>query len=304
MSGAGKSFMASVLLEELLERRREDGRIAAIVVDIHGEYAGFSHDDKYGQLTKVIDGAEMAVPLKKVSPESIEEWLPNLSGPQRELLRHAMHELRKNKKSEGYAMKELLAEIDTAAVSKDDTKKTLTRAINELKRYRFLSRKSENPKLATDVQPGRLLILDFSTIDSLRKKQILVSLLARRLFNLRKKGKIPPFMLLIEEAHNFAREKAEAHEAISRSVIETIAREGRKFGASLCLISQRPVNLSTTALSQCVAPETMIELNPGNSKRIEELEKDWQNTTVMSYDVSGNRLVGAQISDYLKRNPK
>jgi len=270
MSGAGKSFLASVLLEELLEREKEHGRIAVVVVDIHGEYAGFAHDERYGPLTRVVDGAEMAVPLRKISPESMEEWLPNLSGPQRELLRHAMHELKGSKgKGEGYAIKELLAAIDAATVAKDDTKKTLARALNELRRYRFLSKGKENPKLLSEVQPGKLLILDFSSIDSLRKKQILVALLARRLFSLRKKGRIPPFLLLIEEAHNFAREKAEAHEAISRSVIETIAREGRKFGASLCLISQRPVNLSTTALSQCNTHIILRVTNPNDLDHIQ-----------------------------------
>jgi len=181
-----------------------------------------------------------------------------------------MHELKGSKgKGEGYAIKELLAAIDAATVAKDDTKKTLARALNELRRYRFLSKGKENPKLLSEVQPGKLLILDFSSIDSLRKKQILVALLARRLFSLRKKGRIPPFLLLIEEAHNFAREKAEAHEAISRSVIETIAREGRKFGASLCLISQRPVNLSTTALSQCNTHIILRVTNPNDLDHIQ-----------------------------------
>jgi DNA helicase HerA-like ATPase len=269
MSGAGKSHLASVLLEELLERKREQGRIAVIVVDIHGEYNGFAHDEKYGHLTKVVEGGDIAVPFRKIPPELVEEWLPNLSGPQRELLRHAMHELRKSKGKDGYSLKDLLAGVDAAAVAKDDTKKTLARALNELRRYRFLSQGKESPKLLSDVQPGRLLILDFCSIDSLRKKQILVALLARRLFSLRKKGRIPPFLLLIEEAHNFAREKAEAHEAISRSVIETIAREGRKFGASLCLISQRPVNLSTTALSQCNTHIILRVTNPNDLDHIQ-----------------------------------
>jgi DNA helicase HerA-like ATPase len=106
-------------------------------------------------------------------------------------------------------------------------------------------------------------------MDSLKKKQVMVSYIGRRLFSLRKKNEIPPFLLLIEEAHNFAREKAEAREAVSRSVIETIAREGRKFGASLCLISQRPVNLSTTALSQCNTHIILRITNPNDLTHIE-----------------------------------
>jgi DNA helicase HerA-like ATPase len=269
MSGAGKSHLCSVILEELLDRKKEDGRIAVVVIDIHGEYAGFAQDDIYGSKTTVVDASQMYVPLKKVSPESIEEWLPHLSGPQRELLRHSIHEIRKEKKTDGYSMKELFEIIDSADISKDETKKTLKRSLSELRRYKFLTRKKENPKIKSSIQPGKLLILDFSAIDSMRKKQILVALIARRLFKLRKKSKIPPFNLLIEEAHNFAREKAEAQNAISRSVIETIAREGRKFGASITLVSQRPVNLSTTALSQCNSHIILRVTNPNDLDHIQ-----------------------------------
>lgn len=267
MSGAGKSHLTSVMLEELLDRKKEDGRIAVIVVDIHGEYVGFKYDGKYGSKVKVIEGKNIAIPIRKISPESFEEWLPSLSSPQKELLRSVMHDLSRAKKN--YSMKELIAAIDTSEIAKEETKKTLKRAISEIRRYRFVSRNSETPKISQDIKPGEMLVLDFSPIDSMRKKQILVSLIARRLFKLRKKGKIPPFLLVIEEAHNFAREKAEASEAISRTIIETIAREGRKFGASICLISQRPVNLSTTALSQCNTHIILRVTNPNDLMHIE-----------------------------------
>jgi DNA helicase HerA-like ATPase len=270
MSGSGKSHLASVLLEELLDRKKEHGRVAVVVVDIHGEYAGFTHDPVFGQRTTTIEGTEIFLPLKKIAPETMMEWMPNLSAPQRDVLRHALSSLREQKKdADGYSFKELISAVDAADVSKDEVKRALKRSLNELKRYRFLSRKTENPKLLTQVKPGHMLVLDFSPIDSMRKKQILVSLIARRLFNLRKKGKIPPFLLLIEEAHNFAREKAEESEAVSRSIIETIAREGRKFGASLCLISQRPVNLSTTALSQCNTHIILRITNPNDLDHIQ-----------------------------------
>ncbi|MBU0532493.1 ATP-binding protein [Candidatus Micrarchaeota archaeon] len=270
MSGAGKSHLASVLLEEILERKKEDGRIAVILIDIHGEYIGFAHDPVFGSKTEVIDGKDIAIPLKKISPELIMGWLPNLSSPQKDVLRHALLTLKKEKKdATGYNFKELIEKIDASDISRDEVKRALKRSLSELRRYRFVSKKTEKPHLLSDIKPGKLMILDFSTIDSLRKKQILVSLIARRLFNLRKKNKIPPFLLLIEEAHNFAREKAEASEAVSRSIIETIAREGRKFGASLCLISQRPVNLSTTALSQCNTHIILRVTNPNDLDHIQ-----------------------------------
>jgi DNA helicase HerA-like ATPase len=273
MSGAGKSYLTSVILEELLDREKEKGRVAVVVIDIHGEYLGFRHDGKYGNVTKVIDGKEIMVPLKKISPSNMQEWLPNLSPVQREVLGDAMRVLKKEKQSSGdkyYSMKELAEAIDKSEKTSDaKSKMALKRALGSLRALRFITKKSENPKLLSDVGPGHMLILDFSTIDDLRKKQILVSLFARKLFRMRKKGKIPPYVLVIEEAHNFAREKAEASEAISRGVIETIAREGRKFGASLCLISQRPVNLSTTALSQCNTHIILRVTNPNDLEHIQ-----------------------------------
>ncbi|MFH1684840.1 MAG: ATP-binding protein [Candidatus Micrarchaeota archaeon] len=265
MSGAGKSHLSSVLIEELLDRKREDGRVAIIVIDIHGEYLGFKQDSKYGNQTTIIEGNDISIPLKKTGPETICQWLPNLSVPQRDVLRHAMNELR----SEPFSFKQLIETIDASEVSRDEVKRALIRSLRELRRYRFLSKTKENPILSKDVKSGHLMVMDFSDIDSLRKKQILVSLVARRLFMLRKKGKIPPFLLLIEEAHNFARQNAEEREAVSRSIIETIAREGRKFGASICLVSQRPVNLSTTALSQCNTHIILRVTNPNDLDHIQ-----------------------------------
>ena len=42
-SGAGKSNTACVIMEELLDRTKEAGRIATIVFDPHGEYSSFAH---------------------------------------------------------------------------------------------------------------------------------------------------------------------------------------------------------------------------------------------------------------------
>lgn len=281
MSGAGKSHLASVLLEEILERKREHGRIAVIVVDIHGEYLGFAKDPKYGRMIEIIDGKDIKLPMRKVSPELMMGWMPHLSTPQRDVLRHAMVSLKKEKK-DNYSFTELFHEIELSDISREEVKRALKRSLGELRRYRFITKEKEKPRLLKDIKPGKMTILDFSTIDSMRKKQILVSMMARRLFNLRKKEKIPPFMLLIEEAHNFAMQKAEENEAVSRSIIETIAREGRKFGASLCLVSQRPVNLSTTALSQCNTHIILRVTNPNDLDHIQMSSEGIDSRTVKS----------------------
>lgn len=279
MSGAGKSHLSTVLIEELLDRKKEDGRIATIVIDIHGEYMGFA-DGPYANRTKMIEVGNkkhgFTIPLRNISPEMFEEWLPILSYPQKALLRTALVELKSEykKSRKVYGTKDLVAWLDAYqsgdAKKGDSVKPALKRSLAEILRMKILSQNKENPKLAEAVKPGNLLIFDFSDVDSLRKKQVIVALIARKLFRLRKNGKIPPFLLVVEEAHNFAREKAEAYEAVSRSVIETIAREGRKFGASLCLITQRPVNLSTTALSQCNTHIILRVTNPNDLDHIQQ----------------------------------
>ena len=61
-----------------------------------------------------------------------------------------------------------------------------------------------------------------------------------------------PVVLVLEEAQNYIRQARFAEEeSISRIVFERIAREGRKFGLSLVVASQRPSELSKTVLSQC-----------------------------------------------------
>lgn len=66
-----------------------------------------------------------------------------------------------------------------------------------------------------------------------------------------KRGSIP-VVIVLEEAQNYIPEKnIKDRESISRRVFERIAREGRKYGLSLLVSSQRPSELSKTVLSQC-----------------------------------------------------
>lgn len=61
-----------------------------------------------------------------------------------------------------------------------------------------------------------------------------------------------PVVLVLEEAQNYIQQpRFTEEESIARVVFERIAREGRKFGLSLVVASQRPSELSKTVLSQC-----------------------------------------------------
>lgn len=57
-----------------------------------------------------------------------------------------------------------------------------------------------------------------------------------------------PIVIVLEEAQNYIAEK---DDSVAKRVFERIAREGRKFGVSLIVSSQRPSELSKTVLSQC-----------------------------------------------------
>lgn len=61
-----------------------------------------------------------------------------------------------------------------------------------------------------------------------------------------------PVVMVLEEAQNYIQQRRFAEdESIARIVFERIAREGRKFGLSLVVASQRPSELSKTVLAQC-----------------------------------------------------
>jgi len=61
-----------------------------------------------------------------------------------------------------------------------------------------------------------------------------------------------PVVLVLEEAQNYIQQAHFAEEeSVARAVFERIAREGRKYGLSLVVASQRPSELSKTVLSQC-----------------------------------------------------
>lgn len=73
-------------------------------------------------------------------------------------------------------------------------------------------------------------------------------------------GKSQPLLIVLEEAHSYL--KAGEHSISSRTV-QMIAKEGRKYGVGLLLVTQRPSELDETVLSQC---GTMIALRMNNSK--------------------------------------
>ncbi|NEX20511.1 DUF87 domain-containing protein [Thiorhodococcus mannitoliphagus] len=60
-----------------------------------------------------------------------------------------------------------------------------------------------------------------------------------------------PILLVCEEAHQYIPNDADTRFVGTRRAMERIAKEGRKYGVTLCIVSQRPTELSQTVLSQC-----------------------------------------------------
>ena len=60
-----------------------------------------------------------------------------------------------------------------------------------------------------------------------------------------------PVLLVCEEAHRYVPDRGEAEYAAAQSAIRRIAREGRKYGLGLMLVSQRPADIDGTVIAQC-----------------------------------------------------
>lgn len=73
-------------------------------------------------------------------------------------------------------------------------------------------------------------------------------------------GKKQPLFIVLEEAHNYLKA---GEKSVSSKTVQTIAKEGRKYGVGLALVTQRPSELDETVLSQC---GTIIALRMNNSK--------------------------------------
>ncbi len=248
LSGSGKSYLASVLIEELLDRKKELGRVAVIVIDVHGEYVSFAEDKNYADRVEVIEGSEYKIGVSALSANQIASFIPSMSPAQKRDLARIIKEIRKSK--ELYSLEDIIRKIQADTFMSRSTKQALIGWLEDLKNTGIFN-KVDYPALQKIIKPGKLVVLDLSNILSLKVKQIIVAHITEKLFFYRRNGLIPPYLEIVEEAHQFAPEKTKEELAISRKIIETLAREGRKFYACLCVISQRPLHLSTTVLSQC-----------------------------------------------------
>lgn len=98
----------------------------------------------------------------------------------------------------------------------------------------------------------QVVIINLEDIDD-SLASVIVKIYSKIIFNfsktIPKKGSFP-FHIIVEEAHRYIK-KDQDDFLIGYNIFERIAKEGRKYGVILGIISQRPVELSDTVISQC-----------------------------------------------------
>lgn len=128
---------------------------------------------------------------------------------------------------------------------------------------------------------SNVIIVDLSgiTFDVLN---VAVSLISRLLFNFMYHSKQinheeeidNPILLVYEEAHNYIPRLSDAKYKAVKESIERIAKEGRKYGISAMIVSQRPSEISETIFSQCNTFVVMRLTNPTDQSYVKRLLPD------------------------------
>lgn len=294
MSGAGKSHLVSVLIEELLDRKRGQGRLGVVALDIHGEYTCFADPGLYKGRTLVIDCAKMKIAVPDLSAHDICSFKPAITASQRRLISGAIRSLRQRLRDTGqtYDLDDIIRELEAGEEGDKKSRAVAAGWLEDLANSRLFGA-TAFPSIGEAVSPGILTVFDLSGVTSTLNKQIIAHCLTKELFDLRKRNAVCPYAEIVEEAHNFVPGGDSRENAVARLVLETVAREGRKFCASLVLISQRPVRLSTTILSQCNTHVIMRVTNPNDLDHIGQSSEGISSETLAS--ITGLRVGEALI---------
>jgi len=272
-TGAGKSYAVAVMLEELLK-----DKVPIVIIDPHGEYSSLcvDNDDYDGMLkynvqvrnysSQVIEyttdsginpHAKKFVLRADFTMEELLNLMPiSLSDKEKSVLYTALQDMEGD-----YTLNMLISRID------EETTKLKWKVLSGLE---DLKKSGVFDGISTSynelVKEGRCSIINLKgTLPSVQ--ELVVERLTRELFHLRTIGKIPELFYLVEEAHNFCPERGFG-DAMSSSILRTIAGEGRKFNFHLCVVSQRPARIDKNVLSQCTTQIILKVTNPNDLKAI------------------------------------
>ncbi|CAA0212539.1 DUF87 domain-containing protein [Tenacibaculum maritimum] len=143
-----------------------------------------------------------------------------------------------------------------------------------------------------DGTSSNVTIIDLSGI-SFDILSVAVSLISRLMFNFMYYAKKVhnsqeienPMLLVYEEAHNYIPKHNDVKYRAVKESIERIAKEGRKYGVSAMIVSQRPSEISETIFSQCNSFVVMRLTNPTDQNYIKKLMPD--SVSSISENLSG-----------------
>ncbi len=275
-SGSGKSYTSGVIIEEVLEKN-----IPAVVLDPHGEYTSLRHpnDNKKDKEQMIRFGIQPASynqqilefsPNTDINPGSMQLKLDSSNLEASELIHLLPAKLSNMQQGILYSALKNLDKIDFDSLllelenEESSAKWTLINIIDYVKKLNLFS---DSPTLISSiVQPGKVAVINLKGV-SQDVQEVIAYKLLTSLFSERKKGNIPPFLLVVEEAHLFIPERSFG-EAKSSSILRQICAEGRKFGLSVCLITQRPSRVEKNALSQVSTQIVLKITNPHDIKTV------------------------------------
>lgn len=293
-TGAGKSYTASVLIEEMLHSKN---RAAVLVIDPHGEYdtlaqiANHPHfaDQNYRPEVYIRKPGQIKLRVGTLPIGDLRYLLPNLSERMAYVLgityQNVQNLSRRNFNGDPtrWTINDLESALDDIAHEDNDYGSSAGALIWRLNSTIQTGNErvfdnSTQTRLNDVLKPGCCTVMQLNQIDQ-REQQVIVASLMRRIYQARLSTErrdstenddyyLPyPVFILIEEAHNFA--PADAN-TISTGILKQVLSEGRKFGVGVGLISQRPGKLDADVLSQCNTQFLLRIVNPVDQARVAE----------------------------------
>ena len=295
-TGAGKSYLAGVIIEELM---RHYNRAAVLIVDPHGEYGtleGLANHDElallapngteiYRPATRVYKHDQVKVRLSTLNLGDLRYLLTEMTEKQQYLLGRGYRRLMDQPtKRQHWSGQDLIAAIRESASSGGEGERDDSSTVGALEwkiEQRFIDNEmtfspTHHLELREMCKPGQCTVLQINEIDE-RDQQVIVATVLRRIFDARRstdREKVQegdekylpyPVFILIEEAHHFA---PAGGDAVSTRVLKEVLAEGRKFGLGVGLISQRPGKLDADVLSQCQTQCIMRIVNELDQKTV------------------------------------
>jgi len=268
-TGGGKSYIAGVFIEELMKHD-----VTVMILDPHGEYHSLA--------TKGSQGDKRFDVKPKDYKDKIVEFSPDIKiNTRAKALRFTLANMTpkdllsftniKNPRSFTPALKSAMEMLRSAkpdftigniiTVLEGEENPKLDPLISELHYLQDLNIfASKGTSIDELVQKGKCSVINFrGTPPDIQ--ELMVMRISQALFECRKINRIPPMMLVVEEAHNYC---PQAGTVASSKIFKTIASEGRKFGLGLAIITQRPAKVDKNVLSQCNTQVILKVTNPND----------------------------------------